>query len=71
MTCACESGHPCSKVSNCYMDQELADKQEDIDSLRAENAALRELLQKWIKSDGSFVQTAPLIEKTIALLERP
>jgi hypothetical protein len=41
MTCNCEFGGKCSMVSNCYMDQELADKQEDIDSLRAELDALR------------------------------
>ena len=41
MTCNCEFGGKCSMVSECYMDQELADKQEDIDALKADNEGLR------------------------------
>jgi flagellar biosynthesis regulator FlbT len=41
MTCECEFGRPCSKVTNCYMDQEIADKLEDIAELVVELAALR------------------------------
>lgn len=73
MTCNCEFGLPCSTVSNCYLDQELADKQEDIDSLRAELATLKARLAEaerdtrrlswldaWITDNSSGLEIYPI-----------
>jgi hypothetical protein len=63
MTCECEFGRPCSKVTNCYMDQEIADKLEDIaelvverDALAAQLAAAERERDAWRREDAWRIQ---------------